>query len=487
VVNGLAINFVTPACSVPTALATSNINTTGATISWTPIPGVTNYRVQYKLSTSGSYQNTVPITTLGNSYTFTGLMSGKTYNWRVRTWCGGTYYSPQTNGPAFTTLIPCSPPTVFSATNIGATSAKINWTASGATSYAIYENGCECYIAQNIVGTSYVMTGLSPSTTYSIYIDAVCSGNLELNNNALTFTTLPPCGSPPTGLVISSLNPTTATFTWDSMPGVTNYRVQYKLSTATTYSNTSPISTATNSFTLTGLTAGSTYNWRVRSFCGGTTFSSYALGPAFVPGPPLCEGSPMGQSVSNITNTGATVNWVAVPGVSGYRVQYKLSTATTYTNTAPLSTTATSFVLTGLTAGSTYNWRVRSFCGTTFGPYGIGPAFTLTNMLANTVGERGAFVNDGSEPWIDEQLDIYPNPTDQNVNILYVNEAAAQKGRLRITDILGRVVLEKEIDLVSGENLLELNTAQYAIGQYYVSIYTGIDRQFKSGKMVIER
>ncbi|MEZ4910046.1 MAG: M43 family zinc metalloprotease [Saprospiraceae bacterium] len=79
------------------------------------------------------------------------------------------------------------------------------------------------------------------------------------------------CGTP-SGLAASSVTSSSATCSWTPVSGSTNYTFEYKLSSASTWI-TSIVSTT--SINLTGLTASSTYNIRVKATCSGTT-SAYS-------------------------------------------------------------------------------------------------------------------------------------------------------------------------------------------------------------------
>lgn len=70
--------------------------------------------------------------------------------------------------------------------------------------------------------------------------------------------------------------------------------------------------------------------------------------------------APIGLFTSNLTGTSAKLNWSAV-GTNTYDVDYKLASATTWTNAAT-ATTATSVTISGLTANTEYDWRVRTNC-----------------------------------------------------------------------------------------------------------------------------
>ncbi len=79
-------------------------------------------------------------------------------------------------------------------------------------------------------------------------------------------------------------------------------------------------------------------------------------------------GAPAGLTASAITTSGATLGWTAVSGAAGYDVDYKLTTSGTWTNAAT-ATTATSVSVSGLSASTTYDWRVRTNCASSSSAY----------------------------------------------------------------------------------------------------------------------
>jgi hypothetical protein len=162
----------------------------------------------------------------------------------------------------------------------------------------------------------------------------------------------------PVGLGSSNIGSSTATVSWSAVGSASNYTVEYKTTAATNWTTAASATTAT-SLNLTGLTASTTYDWRVRTNCG--TQSSDFVQAQFVTTAPAPCNPPTGLSSSNISSTGATVSWAAVSGAVSYRVEYKTTAATSWT-TAATSTTATSINLSNLTASTTYDWRVRTNC-----------------------------------------------------------------------------------------------------------------------------
>ncbi|NML71387.1 T9SS type A sorting domain-containing protein [Chryseobacterium sp. RP-3-3] len=70
--------------------------------------------------------------------------------------------------------------------------------------------------------------------------------------------------------------------------------------------------------------------------------------------------APIGLFTSNLTGTSAKLNWSAV-GTNTYDVDYKLASATTWISAAT-ATATTSVTISGLTANTEYDWRVRTNC-----------------------------------------------------------------------------------------------------------------------------
>jgi len=130
-------------CGTPTALATTGITTSGATLSWSSIFSATSYNVQYK-ATSASTWTTVTSTT--TSLTIAGLTSATGYEFQVQAVCTstGSYSSPA----SFTT-------TTTSGSNDDCSNAQVlipnttcvstTGTVAGATVSGLPKASCDAY------------------------------------------------------------------------------------------------------------------------------------------------------------------------------------------------------------------------------------------------------------------------------------------------------------------------------------------------------
>lgn len=112
------------------------------------------------------------------------------------------------------------------------------------------------------------------------------------------------------------------------------------------------------------------------------------------PPPPLdsCV-TPANPSVWNISTSSAKLQWTpttVLTNINGYSVQWKLSSSTAWT-TVP--TTILSYSnLTGLTASTSYDWRVQTLCKNGYSPFT--PTITFTTLAPSTCTTPGSIHTD---------------------------------------------------------------------------------------------
>ena len=253
---------------------------------------------------------------------------------------------------------PPSTPTGLSATAVSSSQINLSWTAAtdnvGVTGYRVYRGGSLIAILSAV--TTFQNTGLAASTTYSYTVQAIdAAGNASAQSTSASATTQAGADttapSVPTGLAGTAVSPTQINLTWNASTdnvAVTGYYVYLNDAILTT--------TTTTSFQHTGLTAGTTYNYRVSSYDAANNNSAWTATPVSVTTPAATQTDttapsvPTGLAGTAVSTTQVNLTWNASTdnvGVTGYYV---------YLNDAILTTTtATSFQHTGLTAGTTYN------------------------------------------------------------------------------------------------------------------------------------
>ncbi|MBU7316392.1 glycosyl hydrolase family 18 protein [Paenibacillus oleatilyticus] len=256
---------------------------------------------------------------------------------------------------------PPTAPANLSVSGKTSTTVSLSWGAStdnvGVTGYDVYQGGA---LVGNAATTSYTVSGLTPSTSYTFTVKAKdAAGNVSAASNAVTVTTdgaptdtTPPTA--PTGVSASNVTSTSVSLTWTASTdnvGVTGYDV-YQGSTLVG-------SVATTSYTVSGLTPSTSYTFTVKAkdAAGNVSAASNAIsvktnGTSNDTTPPT---APTGVSASNVTSSSVTLTWTASTdnvGVTGYDV-YQGSTLVG-------SVATTSYTVTGLTASTSYTFTVKA-------------------------------------------------------------------------------------------------------------------------------
>ncbi|WP_339881633.1 endonuclease [Polaribacter vadi] len=173
---GLYVTADDEAPTVPTNIALSNITTTTIDVSWTASTdneAVTKYEVFVNGNLNGN--------TSATNYSITNLTPNTAYNITVLAKDIANNQSAQSSAVSGTTLadtVAPSIPTNITITNQAGTSFKVNWAAStdnsGVASYDIFVNDI---FNGNSTSTSYTVTDLTISTTYSITLLAKDAAN----------------------------------------------------------------------------------------------------------------------------------------------------------------------------------------------------------------------------------------------------------------------------------------------------------------------
>jgi hypothetical protein len=90
-----------------------------------------------------------------------------------------------------------------------------------------------------------------------------------------------------------------------------------------------------------------------------------------------------------------------------------------------------------------------------------------------------------SEQVMDEYVILYPNPANNEANIL-INSAVSGNTHIIVTDMIGQKVIDQQVNLNVGINIFTLNVNQLSDANYFINITTP-DKVFPVQKMVINK
>ena len=354
--------FVIPAASGTAPAAPTGLSATPGsgqvTLSWNAVSGATSYKI-YRSTASGAetlFQSGVATTSFLN----TGLTNGTTYFYKVSAvnangespLSAEASATPQVAAPAAPTGLAATP---------GNGQVSLAWNAvSGATSYKIYRgtaSGAETLFQSGITATNFLNTGLTNGTTYFYKVTAVNAGGESPQSSEASATPQVAAPAAPTGLAAVA-GDGQVSLSWNAVSGATSYKV-YR-GTASGAETLLQSGLATTSFLNTGLTNGTTYFYKVTAVNAGgeSPLSAEVSATPQVPSPaPPTSLSAIAVSISQIdlTWTDNSTN------ETGFVVERATdSNFTAGLTTVALGANATSYSASGLTATTTYWFRVRA-------------------------------------------------------------------------------------------------------------------------------
>ena len=309
--------------ATPTNLRFTDVTETTATMHWDTVPNATGYDVQVQVGANWNNAGTAST----NSTPLSGVISGNTYTLRVRATASGFTTSAWSAGASFTAGAPAAQPdgtennpyiitTIDSAVDV---LSQLNLGANGVATFYRYNNPT--------VGDWEIVFSTTPGQDFDTHFRAKNASNANVDTDSeVTDNT-------PHTLEVT----TTAATTW----------LQFEIQDWHSGGNPTAATLRLNSPTTT------------------TQLST-----------------PGSLSSSSVTHNSATVNWGAVTNASGYTIGYRTTGSTTWTDITIGSGTTTSRSITGLTASTGYDWRIRATGTGNFTNSGYSATQTFTTSAA---------------------------------------------------------------------------------------------------------
>ncbi len=337
--------------ATPTNLQVTGLTSNAVGLNWNDVAGATGYRV---------YRDGVLIgSPAASSYLDVFLPDGVTFLYSVSAVGAGGLESALA-GPVSATTDDVTAPTVpesLAATSVQHTSVSLNWDPASdnvaVTGYRVLRDGAE---VATVAGTTYTGTGLTPLTAYQYQVAARdAAGNESGPSAAIDVTTTefatdvtPP--SIPTGVAQTGATASSVTLSWNAATddtGVTGYRIFRDGAAFDT--------SATTSYTDSGLDDGEQHAYAVSAFDGATNEST-ASAPVNARSLDVTAPTvPSGGAAVGASSTSITVTWNPSSdnvAVSGYRVRRD--------GAATFDVATTAFTDTGLGAATAHTYEVAA-------------------------------------------------------------------------------------------------------------------------------
>jgi len=345
-----ALTFALLMCESVSALAitltATGVSESQINLSWTA--GGDNYRVFRDSTLLG--------TTLGQSWSDPGRAAGTTYSYRVQASVDGVWgaFSNFASGTTFPFA-----PTNLSVTSVSGAQVNLSWTdnSSNETGFKIERKAGAggTYSEIATVGasiTSYGDTAPSTETTYYYRVRAYNASNSNYSNevNALALGV-------PSGLTATAAAGAQVNLNWtDTSGNETGFKIERKTGLGGTYSQIATVGANIASYGDAGLAPG-TYYYRVRAnnAIGDSSYSNEANASFVLPN------APSGLTATDQPSAQIRLAWMDnSDNETGFRLERKTGAGGTYAQIAAPSVNAITYDDSGLSAGTTYTYRVRS-------------------------------------------------------------------------------------------------------------------------------
>lgn len=379
----------------PSGLTVNAVGYTSARFSWNAVVGATSYNISYKLFSATAWTALGSTTTTSYTFPVGMLQMGQSYDVRVQSVSGGVtsaLFARTATIPSFTTLNCNALPNPQAASAIGFTRATLSWTGgTGLYNFQYQRHGTATWTNVQVAGTSVTITGLAMGSLYNWQIQSICNnspiaGDVVTTNfvygSTTRFNTL--TASAPSVYNANYPSVTSVRPAWGAVPYAINYDLQYRLLGATAWTSVNDI-TALTGPAIPG-PQGATFEVQAKTSCVSSVDSYESPYSPIVRMSILSCGSIRGSSVSNITGSSATL-------YSLFSISYGLGVAYDFrykktTDAAWIESYNVPYVFVpdplrdqcytcepyddmhgatlnigGLSAGTQYQWQVRSNCG----------------------------------------------------------------------------------------------------------------------------
>lgn len=342
----------------PTINEISATSASSIKLTWTPVSKASGYVVYCN---DGYRDEFSPVAWVkGSSFTHTGLINGQRYSYKI-----AAYYSAGSTklygdfGPQ-DSCYTIGKPVINSIAATDESSIKLDWSGiSNADGYVVYRRGVEPGAFKEIARVfdpSYTDTGLVPGSLYHYRVKAYAKYTYY-NEDYSAFSATKSCAALANPRITSATasNASTIKLTWSPVRGASGYVVYQKNPFSTAYKAIAFV--AKNSFSNSGLTAGSLYHYRVRAYVTLGTTKHY--GGFSTTKSALAIARPAIIGIAPASKTSIRLSWSPVYSASGYIIFRRSGEDEQFTEIAWVK--GNTYIDRELQYGTLYHYKLKAY------------------------------------------------------------------------------------------------------------------------------
>ncbi|NPV89693.1 MAG: hypothetical protein HPY50_02810 [Firmicutes bacterium] len=406
------------------------------------------------------------VTTSGASATVTGLTNGTRYTFKIRVYnnnnqvsgySGTVTATPQAAAPTG----PPATPTGLAVTAVGDGQVSLSWNANSETDikyyYLAYMPDGGSWGKVTTSGASATVTGLTNGTRYTFKI-RVYNNNNQVSGYSGTVTATPqaaaPTGPPatPTGLAVTGVGDGQVSLSWNanSETDIARYYVAYQ----TAGGNWVTKYTTGTSLTVTGLTNGTVYYFKVKAYSNSGKSSLYTSTVTATPRADIdlvvqsMDSPATGIAGTEISISNTVTNQGSSSTTTVFYISYFLSSDSSIdVNDTYLGQRSISGLAAGASDVNTTSVTIPATVGG--GSYYVGAIADISNLVAETDESNNTGCDTGqitiAEPFIDLVVQSIDGPaTAAAGNTITVSDTVKNQGNIPTTAFYVRYYLSSD-------------------------------------------